>query len=104
VERFGTSTQGESALVARLSADGAKVTALGASLFIVGNAIGPLLLGPLSDLAGRKWAYVVRDVFWYVLAERALAINRNLCVVEHRKFLFELPVPTSVVAGHRTGA
>lgn len=27
-------------------------------MFIVGNAAGPVFLGPLSDLGGRKWVYV----------------------------------------------
>lgn len=35
-----------------------QVVALGQSLFIVGNAIGPVFLGPLSDIGGRKWVYV----------------------------------------------
>ena len=42
-EKFGGSTQ---------------VIALGQSLFIVGNAVGPAVLGPLSDIGGRKWVYV----------------------------------------------
>jgi hypothetical protein len=41
-EKFGGSTQ---------------VVALGQSMFIVGNAVGPLFLGPLSDIGGRKWVY-----------------------------------------------
>lgn len=43
VEAFGGSTQ---------------VVALGQSLFIVGTAVGPAFLGPLSDINGRKWIYV----------------------------------------------
>jgi hypothetical protein len=35
-----------------------QVVALGQSLFIVGTAVGPLFLGPLSDIGGRKWVYV----------------------------------------------
>lgn len=42
-EKFGGSTQ---------------VVALGQSLFIVGTAVGPAFLGPLSDINGRKWVYV----------------------------------------------
>ena len=42
-ERFGGSTQ---------------LLTLGQSLYIVGNALGPAVLGPLSDIGGRKWVYV----------------------------------------------
>jgi MFS family permease len=35
-----------------------QVVALGQSLFIVGTAVGPAFLGPLSDINGRKWVYV----------------------------------------------
>ena len=43
-ERFGGSTQ---------------LLTLGQSMYIVGNALGPAVLGPLSDIGGRKWVYVV---------------------------------------------
>jgi MFS family permease len=36
-----------------------QVVALGQSLFIVGTAVGPAFLGPLSDISGRKWVYVI---------------------------------------------
>jgi len=35
-----------------------QVATLGQSLYIIGQAIAPLLFGPLSDLGGRKWVYV----------------------------------------------
>lgn len=35
-----------------------QVIALGQSLFIIGTAVGPAFLGPLSDIGGRKWVYV----------------------------------------------
>lgn len=35
-----------------------QIIALGQSIFIFGNAAGPVFLGPLSDLVGRKWVYV----------------------------------------------
>lgn len=35
-----------------------QLIALGQSMLIVGNAAGPVFLGPLSDLGGRKWVYV----------------------------------------------
>ncbi|ORY85524.1 MFS multidrug transporter-like protein [Protomyces lactucae-debilis] len=60
-ERFGTSLQ---------------VTTLGQSLFIVGNAVGPLFLGPLSDIAGRKWVYVGSILLFSILnIGLALALN-----------------------------
>ncbi|GME76188.1 unnamed protein product [Ambrosiozyma monospora] len=35
-----------------------QVATLGQSMLILGNALGPAFLGPLSDIAGRKWVYV----------------------------------------------
>lgn len=35
-----------------------QVVTLGQSLWIAGNAVGPVILGPLSDIGGRKWVYV----------------------------------------------
>ncbi len=35
-----------------------QVLTLGQSMFIVGNAVGPAFMGPLSDIGGRKWIYV----------------------------------------------
>lgn len=37
----------------------AQVATLGQSLFIIGTAFGPVILGPSSDLLGRKWIYVI---------------------------------------------
>lgn len=52
-EKFGGSTQ---------------VVALGQSMFIAGTAVGPAFMGPLSDIGGRKWVYVV-SVFIYGLCQ-----------------------------------
>lgn len=35
-----------------------QVATLGQSMFIVGNAVGPVFLGPLADIQGRRWVYV----------------------------------------------
>jgi Na+/melibiose symporter-like transporter len=51
-DKFGGSTQ---------------VVALGQSLFIVGTAVGPAFLGPLSDIGGRKWVYVASIVVYGLL-------------------------------------
>jgi MFS family permease len=45
-----------------------QVVALGQSLFIVGTAVGPVFLGPLSDIGGRKWVYVV-SILVYALCQ-----------------------------------
>ena len=43
-----------------------QTVALGQSLFIIGTAVGPAFMGPLSDIGGRKWVYVV-SIFIYGL-------------------------------------
>ncbi|QGA19011.1 hypothetical protein EYB26_006696 [Talaromyces marneffei] len=54
-----------------------QVIALGQSMFIVGNAAGPVFLGPLSDLGGRKWVYV-GSVAMYGLCQIGCALALNL--------------------------
>lgn len=44
----------------------AQVATLGQSLFIIGTAVGPAFLGPLSDLGGRKWIYVISIIFYVI--------------------------------------
>lgn len=44
-----------------------QVVGLGQSLFILGTAVGPAFLGPLSDIGGRKWVYVVSILLYGVL-------------------------------------
>lgn len=61
-EKFGGSTQ---------------VVALGQSMFIAGTAVGPAFMGPLSDIGGRKWVYVV-SVFIYGLCQIGCALALNL--------------------------
>ncbi|CCG84422.1 protein of unknown function [Taphrina deformans PYCC 5710] len=60
-ERYGTSTQ---------------VTTLGQSMFIVGTAVGPAFLGPLSDISGRKWVYVC-SILLYAIFMIGVALARN---------------------------
>lgn len=44
---------------------GREVAILGLSLFVVGLGVGPLLLGPASELYGRKPIYIVAlTLFW----------------------------------------
>lgn len=59
--RYGTSTQ---------------VTTLGQSMFIVGNAVGPAFLGPLSDISGRKYVYVC-SILLYAILMIGVALARN---------------------------
>ncbi|KAI0015952.1 MFS general substrate transporter [Xylariomycetidae sp. FL0641] len=66
-EKFGGSTQ---------------VVALGQSMFIVGTAIGPAFLGPLSDIGGRKWIYVASIAVYAVLnIGTALALNLPMLII-----------------------
>lgn len=44
-----------------------QVVTLGQSMFIVGTAVGPAFLGPLSDIGGRKWIYVVSIALYAIL-------------------------------------
>lgn len=62
MERFGTTNQ---------------VATLGQSMFILGTAVGPSFLGPLSDLGGRKWIYVF-SIFIYTIANFGCAYTLNM--------------------------
>jgi len=44
-----------------------QVVTLGQSLFILGTAVGPAFLGPLSDIGGRKWIYVASIALYAIL-------------------------------------
>ena len=59
-----------------------QVVTLGQSLFIIGTAVGPAFLGPLSDFAGRKWVYV-GSIFLYAILNigTALAINLPMLII-----------------------
>ncbi|KAI9812927.1 MAG: hypothetical protein M1827_004445 [Pycnora praestabilis] len=63
-----------------------QIVTLGQSMFIVGNAIGPAFLGPLSDIGGRKWVYVV-SIFIYALLNIGTALARNLPMLIIFQFL-----------------
>lgn len=52
---------------------GIQVTTLGQSMFIVGTAVGPAFLGPLSDISGRRWVYVA-SIFVYALCNIGIAL------------------------------
>ncbi|GME67833.1 unnamed protein product [Ambrosiozyma monospora] len=43
-----------------------QVATLGQSMLILGNALGPAFLGPLSDIAGRKWVYVFTTLLFTI--------------------------------------
>ncbi|KAK6957904.1 hypothetical protein Daesc_000693 [Daldinia eschscholtzii] len=70
-EKYGGSTQ---------------VVALGQSMFIVGTAVGPAFLGPLSDIGGRKWIYVV-SIGVYAILNVGTALARNLPMLIIFQFL-----------------
>ncbi|KAL2313571.1 Membrane transporter [Schizosaccharomyces pombe] len=54
-----------------------QVSYLVQSLFIVGNAFGPMLLGPMSDIFGRKWVYV-GSLILYIIFQIPQALAYNL--------------------------
>ncbi|KAF4630371.1 hypothetical protein G7Y89_g7769 [Cudoniella acicularis] len=54
-----------------------QVVTLGQSMFIVGNAVGPAFMGPLSDIGGRKWVYVA-SITCYATLNFGTAYARNL--------------------------
>ncbi|KAI0123567.1 vitamin b6 transporter bsu1 [Xylariales sp. AK1849] len=63
-----------------------QVVALGQSMFIVGTAVGPAFLGPLSDIGGRKWVYV-GSIFLYALVNIGCALPLNLAMLIIFQFL-----------------
>ncbi|KAI1342168.1 MFS general substrate transporter [Xylariaceae sp. FL0016] len=66
-EKYGGSTQ---------------VVALGQSMFILGTAVGPAFLGPLSDIGGRKWVYVASIGLYAILnIGTALALNLPMLII-----------------------
>ena len=59
-----------------------QVATLGQSMFIFGTAVGPAFLGPLSDINGRKWVYVVSIALYAILnIGTALAYNFPMLVI-----------------------
>jgi len=56
---------------------GAQVATLGQSLFIIGTAFGPVIIGPSSDLLGRKWIYVV-GITLYAIVNFGVAYPLNM--------------------------
>lgn len=54
-----------------------QVATLGQSMFILGTAVGPAFLGPLSDISGRKWIYVI-SIASYAILNFGCAYARNL--------------------------
>jgi hypothetical protein len=54
-----------------------QVVTLGQSMFIIGTAVGPVFLGPLSDLGGRKWVYV-GSILVYAIFNIGCALAYNL--------------------------
>ncbi|KAF3766735.1 MFS general substrate transporter [Cryphonectria parasitica EP155] len=63
-----------------------QIVALGQSMFIIGTAIGPAFLGPLSDIGGRKWVYVVA-IFIYAILNIGCAKALNLPMLIIFQFL-----------------
>lgn len=77
-----------------------QVVTLGQSMFIVGTAVGPAFLGPLSDIGGRKWVYVVSILLYAILnIGTALADNFPMLVI----FCFLIGVAGSTALSNVAG-
>ncbi|MCJ1245526.1 hypothetical protein MMC30_002730 [Trapelia coarctata] len=69
-------------LIAEQFGGSQQVITLGQSLFIVGNAVGPAFLGPLSDIGGRKWVYVGSILMYAILnIGSAKALNLPMLII-----------------------
>ncbi|KIW15724.1 hypothetical protein PV08_05774 [Exophiala spinifera] len=78
----------------------AQVATLGQSMFIIGTAVGPAFLGPLSDIGGRKWVYVGAILLYAILnIGTALADNYPMLVI----FCFLIGVAGSVALNNVAG-
>jgi MFS family permease len=55
-------------------------------MFIVGNAVRPAFLGPLADIDGRKWVYVI-SIFLYAVLNIGTALAYNLPMLITFQFL-----------------
>lgn len=59
-----------------------QVTTLGQSMFIVGAAIALLFLGPMADIAGRKWVYAIATLCYALLnLGTALATSLPMLII-----------------------
>ncbi|EFX03178.1 vitamin b6 transporter bsu1 [Grosmannia clavigera kw1407] len=63
-----------------------QIVTLGQSMFILGNAIGPAFLGPLSDIGGRKWVYVI-SILLFAILNIGTALARNMAMLIIFQFL-----------------
>ncbi|EXJ89165.1 hypothetical protein A1O3_02229 [Capronia epimyces CBS 606.96] len=78
----------------------AQVVTLGQSMFIIGTAVGPAFLGPLSDIGGRKWVYVFSILLYAILnIGTALAYNLPMLII----FCFLIGVAGSVALNNVAG-
>lgn len=77
-----------------------QVATLGQSLFIIGTAVGPAFMGPLSDLGGRKWIYVF-SIMFYVIFNFGCAWPLNMPMIAIFMFIIGLCGSTALsnVAG-----
>lgn len=78
----------------------AQVVTLGQSMFIIGTAVGPAFLGPLSDIGGRKYVYASSMVL-YAIFNIGCALPRNMAMLAIFMFLAGAAGSTAVsnVAG-----
>ncbi|RKP38394.1 major facilitator superfamily domain-containing protein, partial [Dimargaris cristalligena] len=74
---------------------------LSVSLYFAGGAIGPLVWGPLSDVGGRKWAYILSYGI-YTLACIGLALAPNVQILLLFRFFQALGASSATPVGTGT--
>ncbi|EKM59644.1 uncharacterized protein PHACADRAFT_137679 [Phanerochaete carnosa HHB-10118-sp] len=65
---------------------GSEVAILGVSLFVLGLGLGPLLIGPLSEVYGRNWVYRISYGLFFAFSW-AVAFAPNIAVYLIFRFL-----------------
>ena len=62
---------------------GKEVTILGVSLFVLGLGMGPLVVGPLSEIYGRNWVYRISYGLFFAFSW-AVAFPPHIGLYSHR--------------------
>jgi multidrug resistance protein len=68
------------------------------SVFVLGFAIGPLVISPLSELYGRRWVYLISAVLFLVFTI-ACAVSSNLNMLIAFRFLAGCAGSTPITLG-----
>ena len=71
------------------------------SIFVLGFAIGPLAIGPLSEIYGRQPVYII-SMFFFLLCTIACALSTNLGMLLAFRFLAGCAGSTPITIGGAT--